>query len=145
VVSTRWTGAATARARSEAVEARSRDHVGRRFQQLFFFVSVACFPSRARVFTSAARVLLVCGAIPLPVKYLSAARSSPFQRIAAGPVDDPARALSRIDSRHDRSRVARPRDRARRRFQTRGVRTDLARRAALRWKNPAREAIPEAR
>jgi hypothetical protein len=31
------------------------------------------------------------------------------------------------------------------RFQTRGVRTDLARRAALRWKNPAREAIPEAR
>ena len=43
------------------------------------------------------------------------------------------------------SRVARPRDRARRRFQTRGVPADLARRAALRWKNPAREAIPEAR
>ena len=101
--------AATARARSEAVEARSRDHVGRRFQQLFFFVSVASrvfsFPrplagNAGRVFTSAARVLLVCGAIPLPVKYLSAARSSPFQRIAAGPVDDPARALLRIDSRH---------------------------------------------
>jgi hypothetical protein len=51
---------------------------------------------RVFITSSAARVLLVCGAIPLPVKYLSAARSSPFQRIAAGPVDDPARALSRI-------------------------------------------------